>query len=1289
MRPDDTEVRKLRRLLRDLVALSTTPASWVGREPPQIADGVADILLHTLRADAVYVCLHGTAATEGVRAAAHLGFKAEIQRLRAESSDHQRFFRTVTQPNWPSQLNVAIQPIGLSAEVGFVAVGCSRPDFPDEPETLLLSVAANQAAVAMQSARLRMRAEVERHRIEELLAQAPAAIAMLTGPEHRWTYVNENFVRVTGRSSAADFLGKRLREGLPEVEIGPFADLIEQVYRSGQPYVGREMKAWLNRGHTHQPEEGYFDFVYQPVRTAEGAISGILIHAVEVTEKVLAHKKIEESESSLRAIIETTPECVKLVASDGTLLQMNPAGLEMVGADCLEGVVGKSVYDLIAPQDRERFRQFNERVCRGERGSLEFDIVGLKGVRRHMETHSAPLRNPDGAMVQLAVTRDVTDRRRSEQALQQSEKKYREFAETATIALHWVGPDGIILWANQAELDMLGYSAEEYIGRHIAEFHVDAPIIDDILTRLCRGEKLREYEARLRAKDGSIRNVLIDSSVLFEDGKFIHTRCFTRDITQHKLAEQALRESEQRLRVVTDASPVMIWMSGKDKLCYYFNKVWLEFVGRTLEQEMGSGRAENVHPDDFDRCLQIYVTSFDKQQPFEMEYRLRHHSGQYRWILDHGVPRYAPDGSFEGYVGGCLDIQDQKEAAEKLRHAAEELRESEERYRTVAETASDAIVSVDESGTILFTNSATRQVFGYASKELIGKNLSMLMPGHQRPEAGTGQRNSYGKPTELAGLHKDGREIPLEVAFGEYTKAGKRYSTLFARDIAERKRSEERLRQSEMEFRGLANSMPTLVWMANPDGWVFWYNQRWYEYTGTTPEQMEGWGWQSVHDPATLPKVLERWKQSISTGAPFEMTFPVRGADGSFRPFLTRVTPVRDHRGNVTRWFGTNTDVSVEVQIQEKLQTALFASQKLAAIVESSNDAIVSKDLRGVVTSWNRAAEQLFGYSAQEMIGRPITVIIPPELQNDEEMILQTIGRGKRIEHYETIRQTKSGERIQVSVTISPIRDEAGNVIGGAKIARDVTQQKNTEQALRTTERLAAVGRLAATVAHEINNPLAAVMNLIYLSKQSAGNDVKKLLASAEEELVRIAHLTKQTLGFYRESKEPTKITLASVVDSAISIFTPRMRNKGITVDREIKQDPEIYAVPGELRQLVGNLLSNSIDAVDSGGRIQIRVSLATTDGLFTRGVRLTIADSGTGIPEQLRARVFEPFFTTKKDVGTGLGLWICKGIVDRYCGLIRIWSRTTAGRSGTIVSVVLPLTPQEQALTDALKQAV
>jgi PAS domain S-box-containing protein len=364
---------------------------------------------------------------------------------------------------------------------------------------------------------------------------------------------------------------------------------------------------------------------------------------------------------------------------------------------------------------------------------------------------------------------------------------------------------------------------------------------------------------------------------------------------------------------------------------------------------------------------------------------------------------------------------------------------------------------------------------------------------------------------------------------------------------------------------------------------------------------------------------------------------------------------------------GINIDITAR-KVAEQVQ------RRLAAIVESSDEAIVSEDLNGIVISWNPAAEKMFGYSAKEMIGQPITGIIPPELQDDERKILETLRRGERSEHFETVRLTKSGERIEVSLTISSVRDETGRVTGAAKIARDITQEKKTEQALRTTERLASVGRMAATVAHEINNPLEAMTNLVYLAKgRAVGTDVREYLDAIDQELDRISHITKQTLGFYRESTASSAVKVGPMLDSLISFFATRARNKGIEIRSEVRQDPEIYAVAGEIRQLITNLLSNSIDAVGSGGLIRIRVDATRFNGQDSPGTRITIADSGRGIPPSIRSKLFEPFFTTKKDVGTGLGLWVCTNIVKRHHGSIRVKSSTTPGQSWTVFSVFLP----------------
>lgn len=429
------------------------------------------------------------------------------------------------------------------------------------------------------------------------------------------------------------------------------------------------------------------------------------------------------------------------------------------------------------------------------------------------------------------------------------------------------------------------------------------------------------------------------------------------------------------------------------------------------------------------------------------------------------------------------------------------------------------------------------------------------------------------------------------------------------------------------------------------------------------PDHAKIWK-ERVHpeDRARMQAVFEFANRTGTMDFEYRYAHPASG----LRWFHCKGARMRDE----TRMFGIVMDVT-----DRKL--AVEAGLRLAAIVQSSDDAIISKDLNGIITSWNPAAEKMFGYTPEEIIGRPIITIIPPELHGDEDLILGKIRRGEKIDHFETVRVTKTGERVHVSLTISPVKDEAGRVIGAAKIARDVSQRKKAEEALRISEKLASVGRLAATVAHEINNPLAAVVNLIYLIKNSPGlpASVSQYAKAAEEELNRISSLTRQTLGFYREERGAAAIQLGALAGNLIALFSSKARNKAVNIRLQVRSDPKVQAVTGEMRQLLANLLGNSIDAVPRNGSILVRVSSATRwrNNVRQPGVRLTIADSGPGIPAAIRARIFEPFFTTKESVGTGLGLWICKNIVEQHNGSLRMRTCTDPGKSWTVFSVFVP----------------
>jgi PAS domain S-box-containing protein len=356
-----------------------------------------------------------------------------------------------------------------------------------------------------------------------------------------------------------------------------------------------------------------------------------------------------------------------------------------------------------------------------------------------------------------------------------------------------------------------------------------------------------------------------------------------------------------------------------------------------------------------------------------------------------------------------------------------------------------------------------------------------------------------------------------------------------------------------------------------------------------------------------------------------------------------------------------------------KLEAEEHAPFRLAAIIESADDAIISKNLHGIVSSWNGAASRIFGYSADEMIGGPILRLIPEALHYEEEAILRKIRAGERIDHYETTRIRKNGELIEVSVTISPIRDGAGRVIGASKIVRDISDRKRMEQVLIQAEKLAVTGRMAAAVAHEINNPLESLMNLIFLARQNTPVEGKahRYLLTAESELERVAHIARQTLGYYRDSGKPVAVHLHDLVETVLAVYQTRLLGSAIFVDRRFDDSQEIVVSKGEMIQVFSNIIANAVDAMTEGGALHI--STHRTTGPTGDGIQTIIRDEGAGIEQEHLDKIYQPFFTTKGDRGTGIGLWVVKELVEKRGGRIAIASSTGKGNSGTSVTIFLP----------------
>jgi PAS domain S-box-containing protein len=380
---------------------------------------------------------------------------------------------------------------------------------------------------------------------------------------------------------------------------------------------------------------------------------------------------------------------------------------------------------------------------------------------------------------------------------------------------------------------------------------------------------------------------------------------------------------------------------------------------------------------------------------------------------------------------------------------------------------------------------------------------------------------------------------------------------------------------------------------------------------------------------------------------------------------------MKDLHGTPMGFATISQDITRQKRVQEELREKSLGLEKvsgeLQAMVNTSPLGVLACDLDRRVQLWNSSAERILGWKADEIIGRCLPV--PESAQAQWMELKRRLRSGESFTIVETKRVRKDGTVFDAEVSAAPVRGPMGEINGFIGMIADASEIVRAREAVQRSDKLAATGRLAATIAHEINNPLDAVMNLVYLARSSCHEDeVRSLLALAEEELRRVAHIARRTLGFYRESSEPAPCRLSKVVDEVLNLHEKQLQQNHIRLDREYRSDQEVLMIEGEIRQVVSNLLSNAVDALAAGGSLRVRISLAPAK----EGLRLTIADNGCGISKSYLHHVFEPFFTTKKDVGVGLGMWLCREIIMRHGGSIRLRSSDDPLRHDTAASVFL-----------------
>jgi signal transduction histidine kinase len=418
----------------------------------------------------------------------------------------------------------------------------------------------------------------------------------------------------------------------------------------------------------------------------------------------------------------------------------------------------------------------------------------------------------------------------------------------------------------------------------------------------------------------------------------------------------------------------------------------------------------------------------------------------------------------------------------------------------------------------------------------------------------------------------------------------------------------------------------------------------------------------------------------------YELTYYRK--DGIRFPAVVSVTALRDAQNAIIGYLLIGTDNTARKEAEE----ALFKAGALqSAIFNSANFSSIATDAQGVIQIFNVGAERMLGYTAAEVMNK----ITPADISDPQEVIVRaaalslelgtTITPGfealvfkasRGIEDiYELTYIRKDGSRFPAVVSVTALRDTQNAIIGYLLIGTDNTARKHAEEALLRSEMLASAGRMAASIAHEINNPLEAIMNTLYLARRTdhLPRAALEYLDIADGELMRIAHITRQTLGFYREFSAATSNSTTSLIDSVISLLQSKIKANGARVEQQGDASLLVMGVTGELRQVMANLLANSLDAIGQNGRIVLRASASVDPIDGRRRVRITVSDYGHGMVAATAKQIFNPFFTTKGSVGIGLGLWVCKQLVEKNGGSIKVRSSMEGDHRGTTFSIVLP----------------
>ncbi len=853
-------------------------------------------------------------------------------------------------------------------------------------------------------------------------------------------------------------------------------------------------------------------------------------------------------------------------------------------------------------------------------------------------------------------------------SLEASQQGISDFIENAAIGMDWIDPDGNIVWVNQAELNLFGYDRSQYIGQPLINFHVDRAKIADLLRRVSHHESVKNCEAQVWCKDGSICDVSIDAHAFVKDGKFIHARLFIRDITDKKKAEavaQATLDSLQFQKYALDRSAIVA-TTDRDGTIIYVNDKFCEISQYSASELLGKTHRvinSGYHPPEFFRELWAVITS---GQVWSGEIKNRAKDGSYYWVATTIVPCLDEGGQPFQYLSIRFDITSRKQAEESVK-------QSELKFRAIFDNTFQFVGLLDTEGILLEANRTALDAIGATPNDVVGQAFWATPWWTHSPDlqlqlqAGI-SRAVTGELVRFEAKHflADGSFVIVDFSLSPiFDDTGKVVMLIpEGRDISDRKR----LEQERERFLAVGSDLQLIL---GDNGYFQWVSPSFESTLGWTTEEMTSRQWTEFVHPDDIVSSVAVEADVFDGNELIAFENRYRHKDGSYRRFSWNAQPVTEERAIY----------AVAVDITER-QAAARKIQEQAALLDIATDAIVVRDLDNVVQFWNKGAESIYGWQATEAIGRKTTELFYADVPLEATIAAQMV-RQQGVWQGELNKLTKAGKAVIVQSRWTLVRDAAGNPISILSVDTDITEKKSLEQQFLRAQRLESLGSLASGIAHDLNNvltPILGAAQLLPLTLPSLDSRNQRLLNMLVESSKRGSALVKQILTFARGvDGERTVLQVRHILAEIISVARQTFP-KSIEISLNLASE-DLWLVnvdATQIHQVLMNLYVNARDAMPNGGSLMASAENIVIDAADPKQSRqlpagsyivISVADTGIGMTTQTLDRIFDPFFTTK-ETGTGLGLSTVLGIVKAHGGSIEVESEVG---HGTCFKIYLP----------------